>query len=116
MIKKGNSKKKKVDSATRALLIRKGNQFFSEGKFKSAENIFIAVDYKDGLIRLGDYYLKSNNIYKSAEMYFLSENKSKIDSFCKKSALIIEKWLNEDKNKNNKDKEYEKIFIDKNKK
>ena len=114
MIKKGNTKKKKVDSATRVQLIRKGNQFFSEGKIQSAENIFITVDYKDGLCRLGDYYLKNNNVYKSAQMYFLSENQSKIDAFCKKSALIIEKFLNEDKEKI-KEKKYDKIFIDKKK-
>ena len=107
MIKKGNSKKKKVDSATRSKLIRKGNQFFLEGKILAAEKIFIVVDYKDGLVRLGDYYLKNKNLYKSAEMYFLSENQSKIDAFCKKSALIIEKFLNEDK------KEYDKILINK---
>ena len=53
-----------------------------------------------------DYYLKSNNIYKSAKMYFMSENKSKIDLFCKKCALVIEKFLKEDK-------KYDKIIIEK---
>ncbi|MCK4798898.1 MAG: hypothetical protein KAT05_16100 [Spirochaetes bacterium] len=107
MIKKRNYKKKEVDSSTRVKLIRKGNQFLSEGKIKLAEKIFVTVDYKDGLVRLGDYYLKNKNIYKSAEMYFLSENKSKINAFCKNSALVIAKWLNEDR----KD-EYDKIIIE----
>ena len=104
MIKKGNPHKKNVDSKTRVQLIRKGNEFFSIGNIDSAEKIFITIDYKDGLVRLGDYYLEKNNLYKCAEMYFMSENRSKIDAFCKKSALIIEKLLNEDS------KEYEKII------
>lgn len=106
MIKKGNDKKKEIDSITRAKLIRKGNELLISGDIKSAEKIFITVDYKDGLVRLGDHYLKLNNIYKSAEMYFMSENKSKINTFCKKCALIIEKFLNEDK-------KYDKIIIEK---
>ena len=106
MIKKGNSKKQKFDSSTRAKLIRKGNELLLSGNIETAEKIFITVDYKDGLVRLGDYYLKSNNIYKSAKMYFMSENKSKIDIFCKKCALVIEKFLKEDK-------KYDKIIIEK---
>ncbi|OHD13807.1 MAG: hypothetical protein A2086_09895 [Spirochaetes bacterium GWD1_27_9] len=98
MIKKGNNYKKIVDSKTRVHLIRKGNEFFSEGKIQSAENIFITVDYKDGLVRLGDYYLENNNIYKATQMYFLSENQSIITNFCQNAAKVITKWLDEDKN------------------
>ena len=106
MIKKGNNKKQKIDPAARVKLIRKGNELFSSGNIETAEKIFITADYKDGLVRLGDYYLKKNNIYKSAEMYFMSENRSKIDIFCKKCALVIEKFLKEDK-------KYDKIIIEK---
>jgi len=111
MIKKGNNFKKQVDDSTRVQLIRKGNKLFSDGQINLAERIFITVDYKDGLVRLGDYYLNNNNLYKCAQMYFLSENPSKIDSFCKKSAKIIEKLLNEDN-----EKIYNKILKDKTKK
>lgn len=97
MIKKGNDNKKLVDSKNRVLLIRKGNEFFTNGDIKSAEKIFVTVDYKDGLVRLGDYYLEHNDLYKAAEMYFMSENPSKIEAFCKKSAQIIKKLLREDK-------------------
>ena len=97
MIKRGNPDKKYVDSSTRAKLIRKGNEFFSSGKIKDAEKIFVSVDYKDGLVRLGDYYL-DKDIIKSCEMYFMSENNSKINSFLEKSARIIEKFLKEDNN------------------
>lgn len=104
MIKKGNDARRTVDSPTRVKLIRKGNQFFNEGNIAAAENIFVTVDYKDGLVRLGDYYLENNNIYKAADMYFRSESSSKIEAFCAKAAKIIQKILSEDE-------EYEKIFI-----
>lgn len=104
MIKKGNAFKKQVDTNTRVQLIRKGNQLFADGDIQTAEKIFITIDYKDGLIRLGDYYLSHNNLYKCAQMYFLSENNSKINSFCKRSAKIIEKMMKDD------EKIYEKII------
>lgn len=113
MIKKGNNNKKAIDSSTRVQLIRKGNEFFQNKDIESAKKIFIAVDYKDGLVRLGDYYLKSNDLYKSAEMYFMSENKSKINAFSKKCAAIIERYLNED-NKKSEENTFEKIIINKN--
>ena len=112
MIKKGNINKKAVDSSTRVQLIRKGNEFFQNKDIENAKKIFITVDYKDGLVRLGDYYLKNNDLYKSAEMYFMSENKSKIDAFSKKCANIIEKYLNED-NIISEDKTFDKIIINK---
>ncbi len=96
MIKKGNDKKKTVDSKNRVLLIRKGNEYFTNGNIDAAEKIFVIVDYKDGLVRLGDYYLEHNNLYKAAEMYFMSENPSKINSFCKRSAEVIRRLMRED--------------------
>jgi hypothetical protein len=111
MIKKGNDHKKNVDSATRVKLIRKGNEFFSNGQILSAEKIFITVDYKDGLVRLGDYYLGNKNLEKSAEMYFMSENESKIESFCKIAAKAIRNMISEeDGNK----AVYDKIIIENN--
>jgi len=102
MIKKGNDKKRLVDSKNRVLLIRKGNEFFTNGNIEAAEKIFVTVDYKDGLVRLGDYYFKNNNLYKAAEMYFMSENPSKIEAFCKESAQVIKKLLRDDLVDNNK--------------
>ena len=39
-------------------------------------------------------------------MYFFSENRSKIDAFCKRLALVINKLLKDDK-----EKEYDKIYF-----
>lgn len=40
----------------RSQLIRKGNQAFNEGKILLAGDIYKKCAYKDGLIRVGDYY------------------------------------------------------------
>lgn len=96
MIKKGNDKKRSVDSQTRVQLIRKGNEFFTTGDIPAAEKIFLTTDYKDGLVRLGDYYMEKRDIEKACDMYFKSENSSKIEDFCKYSAKVIQRWLKED--------------------
>lgn len=96
MITLGNGRKRAVDSKTRAALIRKGNEFFNNRDIEASEKIFVVVDYKDGLIRLGDYYLENKNIYKAAEMYYMSENSSVIEAFLEKAAKVIEKWLKDD--------------------
>ena len=108
MIKRGNELKKKVDSATRVKLIREGNKLFSQGKIDLAEKIFITIDYRDGLIRLGDYYLENNDLYKCARMYFMSGNDAKINAFCKRASLIITKLLKDDDKS-----QYSKIIINK---
>ncbi|MCS6972370.1 MAG: hypothetical protein NZL89_05025 [Leptospiraceae bacterium] len=48
--------------AQKAELIRRGNQLFNEGKYFEAGRIFRAVGYKDGLIRLGDYFFFDKNL------------------------------------------------------
>ena len=45
-----------IEASDRTALIRKGNEFFNEGKFEDAAKIFRAVGYKDGLSRIGDHY------------------------------------------------------------
>ena len=94
MIKFGNKKKREVDAKTRAQLIRKGNEFFNARNIEASERIFVIVDYKDGLIRLGDYYLENKNIYKACEMYYMSENSSVIETFLEKYHLQYIRKLN----------------------
>ena len=97
MIERGNRFKKKVEPSVRALLIRRGKDFFSSGNIKAAEKIFVTTDYKDGIVRLGDYYFTNGDIYKAAKMYFMSGNESKIKLFSEKCAKIIQIMLKEQK-------------------
>lgn len=45
-----------MDDKQRTELIRKGNAAFNDGKVDVAAQIFKTTGYKDGLIRVGDYY------------------------------------------------------------
>jgi hypothetical protein len=45
-----------VETKERIALIRKGNEFFNKGEIDNAIKIFIKTDYRDGLVRVGDYY------------------------------------------------------------
>ena len=103
MISKGNNCKRNTDSATRAQLIRKGNEFFNAKHYASAEKIFVTVDYKDGITRLGDYYFDKGDMYNAARLYYMSENQKKIDFFCEKAANVISKLIHDDDKNDNLD-------------
>jgi hypothetical protein len=46
-----------MDSKERAALIREGNAAFNDADYPKARELYLKCDYKDGLIRLGDYYM-----------------------------------------------------------
>lgn len=46
-----------MDKQERSELIRKGNQFFNQGRLKEAIAAFLRAGYKDGLARIGDHFL-----------------------------------------------------------
>jgi hypothetical protein len=48
----------KLAEGERVALIRKGNELFNQKKLELARKIFITTGYSDGLIRLGDEYIK----------------------------------------------------------
>ncbi|MCS6984732.1 MAG: hypothetical protein NZM25_06375 [Leptospiraceae bacterium] len=45
-----------MDPQKRAQLIRQGNLLFNKGDIETAAKIFKATNYRDGLIRVGDYF------------------------------------------------------------
>lgn len=89
----------------RVELIRKGNQLFNEGKIEEAGKIFLATDYKDGLVRVGDYYFYQEKRFYKAFFYYKKANyKKRLDEVYKKWAEVIHFLLEEDKKY--EDKEY----------
>jgi hypothetical protein len=81
----------------RANLIRKGNQAFNEGNIDFASRIFKSAEYKDGLIRVGDYYyfdkrqpLMAYGYYKRANHNIMLEKIS--DGFI----FALKYWLNDE--------------------
>lgn len=81
----------------RIALIRKGNVLFNEKKYDLAKKIFLTTGYTDGLIRLGDLYMKESKPLEAFRMYWLAPDLKKVGTLLEKTVHIIHKWLKEDK-------------------
>ncbi len=89
-------------------LIRKGNQLFNEGKIEQAAKIFLETNYKDGLVRVGDYYFYQEKRSFKAFFYYKKANYSKrLEEVYKKWAEVIHFLLEEDKKSQNQDTQEE---------
>ena len=81
----------------RILLIRKGNELLNNGDIEKAERIFITTAYKDGLIRIGDYYyFDKKNVFKALNLYLEAKYDKRIRELTERMALVLKKWMNED--------------------
>ncbi len=81
-------------------LIRKGNDLFNQGKIEEAAKIFLATNYIDGLVRVGDhYYYEQKRIFKAFFYYKKANYKKRLDEIYEKMAKIIHLFLEEDKNR-----------------
>jgi hypothetical protein len=85
-----------LPSAQKAALIRKGNELFNAGEIKQAARIFITTSYSDGLIRVGDYYLKNGKPYEAVRFFWLSKSPDHISKISQRMAIIIREWLEEE--------------------
>ncbi len=79
----------------RAALIRKGNEYYNQGKIELAKKIFLTTGYSDGLIRLGDLYYEQDQLLEAFRMYWLAPDRKKVESLVEQTARVIQKWLNE---------------------
>jgi hypothetical protein len=79
----------------RVALIRKGNQLFNLKKYDLARKIFVTTGYADGLIRLGDLYLKHSQPLEAFRMFLLAPDARKVQAMVEKSAAVLRHWLSE---------------------
>jgi hypothetical protein len=80
-------------------LIRKGNALFNAGQHDLAKRIFITTGYTDGLIRLGDLYMKDGKPLEALRMYLLAPDREKADLLLEGTVRILQKWLKEENKK-----------------
>ena len=78
-----------LSSEQKAVLNRKGNVLFNEGKYDAACRIFVTTGYSDGLARIGDLYMKQNRSITALKYYLLANNKGKSEMVYEKIANII---------------------------
>ncbi len=81
----------------RAALIRKGNELYNKGDLALAQRIFITTKYSDGLIRVGDRYLKGGKPLDALRMYWLAPAADKKAAVVEQIALVMKHWLAEGK-------------------
>ncbi len=87
-----------MDSKERAEIIRKGNQAFNEGDYPKAKELYLRAGYKDGLIRLGDYYMFERRLPLLAYGYYKKAGATrKIEDLQRRMVSAMGKWLGEDK-------------------
>jgi hypothetical protein len=80
-------------------LIRKGNALFNEKRYDLAKRIFITTGYTDGLIRLGDLYMKEGKPLEALRMYWLAPDREKVDVLIEATVQILQNWLKEENKK-----------------
>jgi hypothetical protein len=69
-----------MEEKERVALIRRGNEFFNDGRVDDAAKIFIATQYRDGLTRIGDLYYFDKKMPLIAYKYYkLAERKDRIN-------------------------------------
>jgi len=61
-------------------LIRQGNELFNRGDFKNSLKIFLATDYKDGIIRVADHlYYEEKQQVSAIKLYKKAGYQRKVD-------------------------------------
>jgi hypothetical protein len=79
-------------------LIRQGNELFNRGDFKNSLKIFLATDYKDGIIRVADHlYYEEKQQVSAIKLYKKAGYQRKVDEFAEKAAVTIHMLLESDK-------------------
>lgn len=87
-----------LDPKRRAEMIREGNAAFNEGDYEKAKKIFLATNYKDGLIRLGDYYMYDRKLPMLAYTYYKKAGyQQKVDEIFQRMLMALSVWLGKDK-------------------
>jgi hypothetical protein len=86
----------KLAEGERVALIRKGNELYNLKKYDLARKIFVTTGYADGLIRLGDLYLKHSKPLEAFRMYLLAPDSRRVQAMVEKSVAVLRHWLSEE--------------------
>ena len=87
-----------MDPKERAALIREANQAFNEQDYSKARKLFIQTDYKDGLIRMGDYFMYEKRLPILAYGYYKKAGyQKKVDEIFQRMIWALSQWIGEDK-------------------
>jgi hypothetical protein len=94
-LKISESQTARLEEDQRVALIRKGNALFNEKKYDLAKKVFLTTGYADGLIRLGDMYMKEKKPLEALRMYWLAPETAKVDALVERASEVLRQWLKE---------------------
>ncbi|URA10654.1 tetratricopeptide repeat protein [Thermospira aquatica] len=94
-----------MEEQERVELIRQGNAFMQEKKYKEALACFVKAQYQDGLVRVGDVLYEQKNYVGALKVYFKAGHPVRISATAEKVAAILHNWLEEDKQQKPLEKE-----------
>lgn len=87
-----------MEAKERVALIREGNAAFNAGDVRKAREIFLKTDYKDGLIRMGDYFMFDKKLPILAYGYYKKAgHQQKVDEVFQRMIFALSQWLGKDK-------------------
>jgi len=96
LIKTTDEPNEELSSNQKVHLNRKGNELFNKGEVDSARRIFQTTGYSDGLIRVGEFYVKQGKMVDALKMFKLSHDRSRCNELTEKAAFAIRKMLEEE--------------------
>ncbi|WCL50188.1 hypothetical protein [Leptospira sp. GIMC2001] len=87
-----------MDSKLRAQLIREANTAFNDKDIRKARELYLKTDYKDGLVRLGDYFMYDRKLPMLAFGYYKKAGmQSKVDEIFQRMIFALSTWIGRDK-------------------
>lgn len=84
-----------LTSEQRVHLIRRGNELFLAGDIEQSKKIFVATGYTDGMVRLGDHFMKAGDPLAALQMYKMAPAPDKVAPLVNRMAGVVKKWLKE---------------------
>ena len=83
-----------MDSQERAGLIRKGNEFFNQGKINEAMKLFVQTEYGDGIMRIADfYYYDKKQPLIALKFYRMINRKDRIDEIYSRMMFAFKRMI-----------------------
>ena len=87
-----------IPAKSKSELIRLGNLAFQNGDYNQARQLFLKADYKDGLLRLGDYYMFERRLPLLAYGYYKKAGASdRIADLQRRMVGALGEWIGKDK-------------------
>lgn len=85
-----------ISEKDRVLLMRKGNTLLNEGHLAQAKQIFVTINAKDGMVRVGDAYHKMNQFIEALVLFKLAGDQERVEELSARMAAALSQWINEE--------------------